>query len=229
MLALGANKILMGPLAQLSAVDTALRHDLSPLDRDNERVRVSQDELSRVVRPWKDQAAGSSQANPYEALYAHVHPLVIGAVDRTSALSTRLCTEILSYHLGDTSRAEEISNTLNSGYPSHSYPITIREAKRIGLNAAPLSEKLTRTLLELNEIYSEMGQKALTDFDERNSRDASILNILEGKGLQIYFQNDKHWHYRLDERRWVTLNDNSNWRKAELVNGEVTISIFHVR
>ena len=33
MLALGADKILMGPLAHLSAVDTSLTHDLSPIDR----------------------------------------------------------------------------------------------------------------------------------------------------------------------------------------------------
>ena len=41
MLALGADRILMGPLAQLSAVDTSLTHDLSPIDRDNDRVSVS--------------------------------------------------------------------------------------------------------------------------------------------------------------------------------------------
>src|ERR1041385_2114004 len=42
MLALGADKILMGPLAHLSAVDTSLTHDLSPIDRANDRVSVSQ-------------------------------------------------------------------------------------------------------------------------------------------------------------------------------------------
>ena len=50
MLALGADQIRMGPLAHLSAVDTSLTHDLSPIDRDNDRVSVSQDELHRVVR-----------------------------------------------------------------------------------------------------------------------------------------------------------------------------------
>jgi hypothetical protein len=228
MLALGADKITMGPLAQLSAVDTSLTHDLSPIDRDNDRVKVSQDELARVVRLWQEQA-GDDKSNPYGALYGHVHPLVIGAVDRASALSTRLCADILSYHLEDRGKAEEISNTLNAGYPSHSYPITIREARRIGLNVGPLKEGLNNLLLELNEIYSEMGQQASTDFDERNSHDASILNIIEGRGLQIFFQNDKDWHYRAEERRWVTLNNNSSWRKAELVRGKVSISVFHVR
>ena len=124
MLALGADKILMGPLAYLSAVDTSLTHDLSPIDRDNDRVRVSQDELQRVVRLWQRQAVKES-SNPYASLFQHVHPLVIGAVDRASALSTKLCVEILSFHLKDSKKAKRISNTLNSGYPSHSYPIML--------------------------------------------------------------------------------------------------------
>jgi hypothetical protein len=228
MLALGADKILMGPLAHLSAVDTSLTHDLSPIDRDNDRVSVSQDELHRVIRLWQKEA-DKEASNPYESLFKYVHPLVIGAVDRSSALSTKLCLEILSYHLKDIKRAKRISDTLNSAYPSHSYPITLREARRIGLNAEPLDEEVNALLFELNEIYSEMGQRASTDFDERRSHDNSIINILEGKELQIFFQNDKDWHYRTEERRWVALNDKSTWRKAELAEGKLRVSTFHIR
>jgi len=228
MLALGADRILMGPLAHLSAVDTSLTHDLSPIDRDNDRVSVSNDELLRVIRLWGEQSKDST-ANPYQALFPYVHPLVIGAVDRSSALSTRICEEILSYHMEDLDRAREISNILNSGYPSHNYPITLREAKRIGLNVEPMDDSVNALLFELNEIYSEMGQSASTDYDERNSHDNSILNVLESSGLLIYFQLDKDWHYRSEERRWVPLNDKSSWRKAEIVKGKAVISQLHVR
>src|SRR6201993_1986535 len=228
MLALGADRIIMGPLAHLSAVDTSLTHDLSPIDRDNDRVSVSNDELLRVIRLWTEQAKDSTK-NPYEALFPYVHPLVIGAVDRSSALSTRICEEILSYHMKDQERAREISNILNSGYPSHNYPITLREAKRIGLNVEAMDDSVNAMLFELNEIYSEMGQSATTDYDERNSHDNSILNVLESNGLMIYFQLDKDWHYRSEERRWVALNDKSSWRRAEIVKGKVAISQLHVR
>ena len=228
MLALGADRILMGPLAQLSAVDTSLTHDLSPIDRDNDRVSVSNDELLRVIRLWSEQARDST-ANPYQALFPFIHPLVIGAVDRSSALSTRICEEILSYHMKDAKQTAEISNILNSGYPSHSYPITLREAKRIGLKVDAMSEDVNSMLFELNEIYSEMGQSATTDFDERNQHDNSILNIMEVSGLQIYFQIDKDWHYRKEERRWVALNDKSSWRKAEISRSKVVVSQLHVR
>ncbi len=228
MLALGADRVLMGPLAQLSAVDTSLTHDLSPIDRDNNRVSVSNDELLRVIRLWTEQAK-SSTANPYETLFPFIHPLVIGAVDRSSALSTRICEEILSYHMKDPKRTREISNTLNSGYPSHSYPITLREAKRIGLKVAPMSERVNALLFELNEIYSEMGQSAITDFDEKNQHDNSVVNIMESAGIQIYYQLDKDWHYRSEERRWVSLNDKSSWRKAEIAKGKVDVAQLHVR
>jgi Serine dehydrogenase proteinase len=228
MLALGADKILMGPLAHLSAVDTSLTHDLSPIDRDNDRVSVSQDELHRVVKLWQKQSEKQA-ANPYASLFGYVHPLVIGAVDRASALSTMLCVEILSYHMKDARKARKISDILNSGYPSHSYPITLKEARRIGLHAEQLDEGTNKLLFELNELYSEMGQRASTDFDERNSHDNSILNIIEGKGLQIFYQNDKDWHYRTEERRWVSLNERSTWRKAEKVRGKLAVSVFHVR
>jgi hypothetical protein len=226
MLALGANRIEMGPLAHLSAVDTSLTHDLSPLDRDNHRVKVSQDELQRAARLFQGERTDD---NPYAALFQHVHPLVIGAVDRSSALSTRLCIEILGYHMSDPAKAEAISDTLNAGYPSHSYPITLREARRIGLNAQPLAADLNRTLLELNSVYSEMGQRATTDFDDRNSHDNSIMNIIEGAGRQVFFQHEKDWHYRTEERRWIAMNDRSSWRKAEWTGGEVRVSVYPIR
>jgi hypothetical protein len=227
MLALGADVIHMRPLAQLSAVDTSLSHDLSPIDRDNNRVSVSQDELLRVIKLW--QKEGREEAtNPYEALFEYVHPLVIGAVHRSSSLSTKLCIEILSYHLKDLRKARRISHRLNSHYPSHTYPITLREAKRIGLNAPPLEPGISKMLFELNELYAEMGQRALTDYDEHNYHDNGIVNIIEGRGVQIFYQADKDWHYRKEERRWVPMNDKSGWRKAEWVRGRMVTSVFHI-
>ena len=56
MLALGADTIAMGPLSYLTAVDTSLEHDLSPLDHTNNLVAVSHDEVERVIRLWKASA-----------------------------------------------------------------------------------------------------------------------------------------------------------------------------
>jgi hypothetical protein len=227
MLALGADEIQMGPMAYLSAVDTSLTHDLSPLDRDNDRVRVSLDELNRVIRRWNEEGH-DVRHNPYQALYQYVHPLVIGAVDRAESLSIMLCKELLSYHLDDEATILSIAQTLNTKYPSHGYPIMFDEALSIGLKTTRMDKAVQDDLLALNMLYSEMGQRATTDFDETRSHSNEIINILEVSGLQLFFQNDKDWFYRSEERRWITLNDNSIWRSARYRDGQLVKEDFHI-
>jgi hypothetical protein len=227
MIALGANEIFMGPMAYLTAVDTSLTHDLSPVDRDNDRVSVSLDELTRVMRLWQG-AQAESKDNPYQALFQYVHPLVIGAVDRAESLSIMLCKELLAQHIADEATADRIANTLNGKYPSHNYPILFEEAQKIGLNVKHMPAEINTLLLELNEHYSEMGQRATTDYDEIHAHSNEILNIWEAPGIQIFFQQDKDWFYRTEERRWISMNDNSSWRRVDRVNGQTKQGVLHI-
>ncbi|HVN53830.1 MAG TPA: hypothetical protein VMT46_05820 [Anaerolineaceae bacterium] len=227
MITLGANEILMGPLAYLTAVDTSLTHDLSPIDRDNSRVSVSLNELTRVIQLWRSENT-ESDGNPYRALFQYVHPLVIGAVDRAESLSIMLCIELLSHHISDCATTERIANILNSHYPSHSYPILLEEARKIGLTVDHLPAGINNRLLELNGLYSEMGQKATTDFDEIHAHGNEILNIWETAGIQIFYQQDQDWFYRVEERRWITMNDNSSWRRTESVHGRTKTAVLHI-
>jgi len=229
MLALGADTIAMGPLSYLTAVDTSLEHDLSPLDHTNNLVAVSHDEVERVIRLWRASSRGSSAVNPYQELYKYLHPLVVGALDRASSLSLMLCREILGYHMRDGKKAERISRRLNSSYPAHQYPITSREARSLGLRVEDIDPKLDELLQELNLLYSEMGQRAITDYDEENHHDNEITNILEGRCLQVLYQVEKDWHYRKEERRWVPMNDVSAWYRARKKNGRVVKTKFHIR
>lgn len=228
MLALGANVIKMGPLAYLSAIDTSITHDLSPIDEKyNDKVSVSQNELDRVIRLW-DQKRNKNDQNPYATLYQYIHPLVFGSVDRASSLSIKLTKEILSYHLKDEKKADKISNHLNSEYPSHSYPITIKEAKKIGLKVVPLEDDLNERLLMLNEYYSEMAQRAHTDYDRQNYHDNEILKVIEMEDEQYFYQKEKDWSYLTEERRYIAMNDNSSWRRARMVGKKLEISQFHL-
>jgi hypothetical protein len=229
MLALGADTIQMGPLSYLTAVDTSLEHDLSPVDHTNNLVAVSNDEVERVIRLWRETADRKDGVNPYQELYKYLHPLVIGALDRASSLSLMLCREILGYHMKDRQKAERISRQLNSSYPAHQYPITSREARRLGLTVKDIDSELDRLLQDLNLLYSEMGQRAITDYDELNHHDNEITNILEGKGLQVLYQVEKDWHYRKEERRWVPMNDVSAWYRARRKDGRVVKEKFHIR
>lgn len=227
MMVLGANEIQMGPLAYLTAVDTSLTHALSPLDRDNERVSVSLDELTRIIRLWRTEQS-IAQENPYQALFQYIHPLIIGAVDRAESLSIMLCRELLSHHISDEETTLNIATVLNSKYPSHSYPILLEEARKIGLKVSHMPAEINALLLELNEQYSEMGQKAITDFDEIRSHSNEILNILESTNIQIHYQQDQDWFYRTEERRWITLNNNSGWHRLEQVGKKTKKTLLHI-
>jgi hypothetical protein len=41
-------------------------------------------------------------------------------------------------------------------------------------------------------------------------------------------QQDKDWFYRSEERRWITMNDHSGWRRIERVAGKTRRSLLHV-
>lgn len=122
MFVLGADEIHMGPMAFLSAVDTSLRHDLSPVDKDNDLVSVGANEVARVLRQWREQSP-AKDVNPFSEIYKYIHPLVIGAIDRMDSLSVKLCEEILSFHMKDKAKIKRIAHSLNNDFPSHGYPI----------------------------------------------------------------------------------------------------------
>lgn len=227
MLALGADEIHMGPLSFLTPIDTSLEHALGPVDPRNESAYVGNDELQRALSLWKKFSA-NSDVNPFQELYKYLHPLVVGAADRATSLSIRLCTEILRYHYTDASTAEKIAQSLNADYPAHEYPITARGASELGLNVRDIDPTLNQRLLELNSLYSEMGQPAQTDYDEFNYHDHEIINIVEGPGIQLFYQNDRDWHYRKEERQWVQLNVESAWQRVVRKNGRIDRSRLHM-
>jgi len=226
MVALGANEIQMGPTSYLTAVDSSLKHDLSPVDHNNDLVSVSQDEVMRILRLWKEQR---TRSNPYPEIYKYLHPLVLGALDRSSSLSMRICEELLSYHVTSRTRVSRISRALNYDYPSHTYPITAREARRLGLNVRDLSPAVDSLLRELNHVYAEMANPLMTDYDTLNYHNNEICNILEIVGRQVYYQVDKDWHYRKEERRWVPMNDESAWYLRARKSGRWKTEKFVIR
>ena len=229
MFVLGADEIHMGPMAFLSAVDTSIRHDLSPIDKDNDRVSVGANELTRILAQWKTRST-DADPNPFAELYKYIHPLVIGAVDRSDSLSVKLCEEILSFHMRDGENIKRIAHALNNDFPSHGYPILLREAQRLGLNASPLDRELEHDLMALNECYSEMGQLCRTDYDERHHHVNEIINITEIEGAMVFYVVDKDWHWRESDRTWVYTNEQSKWRSREIGDGgKIVDDELHIR
>ena len=85
----------------------------------------------------------------------------------------------MSYHVRNRAKALKISRALNYDYPSHSYPITIREARKLGLNVHDLNPEVDALLRDLSQTYSEMAHAKNTDYDTQNYHNGEICNILE--------------------------------------------------
>jgi hypothetical protein len=84
-----------------------------------------------------------------------------------------------------------------------------------GLIIQHSNKQLNDLLIGLSNLYSKMAKQALTDQDENNYHDNEIKNIIEAEGIQIYYQVDKDWFYRNEERRYIPMNDNSSWYKIK--------------
>ena len=121
-----------------------------------------------------------------------------------------------------------ISRKVNSDYPSHNYPILKKEATDIGLNVKRINKELNDLLIELNNLYSNMAKQVLTDHDENNYHDNEIKNIIEAEGIQIYYQEDKDWFYRNEEKRYSPMNDNSSWYKIKGNPARYETNIFEI-
>lgn len=228
MLVLGADSIQMGPMSFLTPVDTSIRHDLSPIDKEDDRVSIGTNELERIVAGWK-RTEGKNDENVYKELYKYIHPLAIAAVDRAGSLSNMLCDEIMSYHIGSAAIRRRISRILNSDYPSHSYPIVLKEARRIGIKAIELPDTINEDLVELNEVYAEICKRCRTDFSPLHYHDNEVLNVIECYGKMIYYKLDKEWHFTESDKVWRYTNEKSTYRCRTGLGENAKDMELHVR
>jgi membrane-bound ClpP family serine protease len=142
MLALGADTIAMGPLSFLTAVDTSLEHDLSPLDHTNNLVAVSNDEVERVIRLWKETRARQDSVNPTRSSTSTFTPW--SSAPSTARAASRSCSAARSSATTcRTSEGRAHQPAAQLVLPAHQYPITSREARRLGLDVRDIDPSST--------------------------------------------------------------------------------------
>ena len=124
----------------------------------------SQDELTRVLNLWRSQVEAQpngTHTNPYASLFQYVHPLVIGAVDRSSSLSIKLCKEILSYHMKDEAKAEQVSRHLCGFF----LELLQRHINRSATHGRPAASKRSDSVLHHGRVA--VDHRAIVDADPK--------------------------------------------------------------
>jgi len=164
--ALGADEIVMTSLGVLGPIDPSRSHPLLPRSEgSDESEPVSVQDMRHAMRFIRETASpGDDTSYTPEAmgqivmaLFEHIHPLAIGAIEQSYALAKLIGTRCLETHMDtEKNRAEidAIVNRLCDDYKSHAYPIARREAREIGLNVVDPPPAVESAMLELLKFYT---------------------------------------------------------------------------
>ncbi len=167
MLALGANEIIMGPLSELSPIDSSVQtpHNPPNADQPNEpKIPISVEDVMGFFNLARERIGIADQDNLITAfghLTNRVHPLAIGAIYRSHALTRLLATKLLEIHYtGDVEKRAigRIVDELAEKLYYHNYTISRVEAKKLGIPVVPASPEIERLMMRLFEQYEQEMQ-----------------------------------------------------------------------
>jgi hypothetical protein len=181
LICLGADKIVMTKLGELSPVDPTTISPFNPLDARGRALPISVEDVRAFLEFARDHQTFRSlrEDRGVKLLTAQTPPLALGNVSRVWREGRSIASELLSYHVkgrGSGSRIDRIVDALTEEYTHEQY-IPRDKASAIGL---PIEEpddeleKLMTTLLEMYEIQlrlrkpfdaeSVLGQNNTVDF-----------------------------------------------------------------
>lgn len=189
-IALGADQIVMTEAAELGPVDPSRRHPLLPTEDvvaeggvvKKVGLSISVQDLRQLLQflereIGKEKLTAESAATIYSALFEKVHPLAIGALEQSWALSQQICKRVLGTHMDPEKQAKEIDaivERLSEYYKSHLYQISRNEAREIGLKVVDATSDQAAAMWDLYLRY--LGLQAGGD-GEINGKPAVIARL----------------------------------------------------
>ena len=165
LISLGADEIIMTPMGQLSPIDPSVQHPLGPVIQIpgqpiGQIVPVNVEDVNAFIDLARKEVGLTNEEamkKVFELLGTKVHPLALGAVQRSREQISFLASNLLKYHIDDHKKVEEIVKILTRERFSHDYIIGRREAKEIlGLNIKEPEEDLLKDIVDLFNAYSKI-------------------------------------------------------------------------
>ena len=143
LLCLGADNIVMGPLAELGPLDPSITAMNTQSSR--EPSTISSEEIKavrQVAENWFGVHSEDNLTQVFRAVSDRIFPTSLAGFFRAEQLMYSIADELLHYHLPEatTDQRHQIIQQLVCGYHSHDYVITQKEAKRIGLQVSSPSQ-----------------------------------------------------------------------------------------
>jgi hypothetical protein len=205
LVSLGANKIIMSPMGQLSPIDPSVSHPLGPKiqlpGQPAQIVPVNVEDVNAFLDLAKNEAklgAEESIKKVFELLAEKVDPLVLGAVQRSRTQITFLASNLMKQHCDNTEIIDNAVSILTRERFSHDYIISRREAKEIlNLNVIEPDQYLERLIIELFEMYTKLHELDIPYNPEMylSASDSGVFNfnraIIESINLTHVFRTRK--------------------------------------
>lgn len=168
LIALGADRIVMGKLGELTPVDPTTGHPFNPPNPANpqQRLEVSVEDLNSYFLFAKEKAGvkAGQMIDVYKMLVEKLHPLSIGNAYRAYRMSKLLTERLLSLHMDKAREGQKIKKIINEitgDITIHAYPIDRDEAKELGLKIDTPKTSVEQLLWQLYEEYAtpmKLGQ-----------------------------------------------------------------------
>lgn len=168
LLALGADEIVMGPMAQLSPVDPTITSPFNPMAPNPAQLGQVQllpisveDVVSylNLAREEADLKTGPGMIEVFKKLSDTVQPMALGSVYRAKEQIKLLAGKLLAFHMDSGSKKKEIEDivkVMTKELYSHDYIIGRREAKKvIKLAVADATDQLERQIWSCFKGYAD--------------------------------------------------------------------------
>jgi len=163
LLALGADEIVMGPLAELSPVDATAYHPLNPKNTLNpqELLPISVEDIISFLELAREAAGLDKEhmAQAFDRLCTDVSPIALGNAFRTIKMGRLIARKMLELHIDaakDVKRIDRIVDALTRDLSVHAYPLGFREARdELALPVVRAAGGLER---DLSAAYAEYAK-----------------------------------------------------------------------
>jgi hypothetical protein len=163
-LALGAKRIVMGPLSELSPIDPSTGNQFNPVDANKNRLAISVED-AQAYRSFVLEQLGEEKPTPQSLgaftqligrLAAEVHPLALGNVHRVNQQIKTLAAALMKLHLVVGRNTDEVISVLATRFYSHLHMINRHEAAEIlGEQVVSGDAKLSAAVDTLLRAYEE--------------------------------------------------------------------------
>lgn len=160
-IALGADHIVMGPVAELTQVDPSIRTEYTPTNPLNpqpgQNLLLSVEDLRAYFEFLKDIVGLPKEQVriELELLKEKVHPIAIGQVHRTAASIEYITKSLLKTHIKNEDEVKKLAKAIVTGLHVHSHKINRKEAEGLGLPAVDATPQEADLMWKLYERYEE--------------------------------------------------------------------------